>query len=120
MPIVVRYTQDAISRSGWLWPVDAKGFFFSSRRRHTRCSRVWSSDVCSSDLIYLLNVAELKEKALKNLEEYVKNGGSVAFFLGDKVRPEFYNKFLYKDGKGLFPAPLADREIGRASCRERV
>src|SRR2546429_2612640 len=23
--------------------------FFSSRRRHTRCSRDWSSDVCSSD-----------------------------------------------------------------------
>src|SRR2546422_2834096 len=26
-------------------------FFFSSRRRHTRCSRDWSSDVCSSDLV---------------------------------------------------------------------
>src|SRR5258707_6130820 len=26
-------------------------FFFSSRRRHTRYWRDWSSDVCSSDLI---------------------------------------------------------------------
>src|SRR5207245_7111200 len=26
-------------------------FFFSSRRRHTRCYRDWSSDVCSSDLV---------------------------------------------------------------------
>src|SRR5450830_801225 len=25
MPIAVRYSQDAFSRSGWLWPVDAKG-----------------------------------------------------------------------------------------------
>src|SRR5205814_3417262 len=25
-------------------------FFFSSRRRHTRCLSDWSSDVCSSDL----------------------------------------------------------------------
>src|SRR5215813_14209290 len=25
-------------------------FCFSSRRRHTRCGRDWSSDVCSSDL----------------------------------------------------------------------
>src|SRR5207245_7024563 len=25
-------------------------FYFSSRRRHTRCYRDWSSDVCSSDL----------------------------------------------------------------------
>src|SRR2546422_7509085 len=29
-----------------------QGFFFSSRRRHTRCSRDWSSDVCSSDLAH--------------------------------------------------------------------
>src|SRR5687768_16594661 len=32
----------------FVWHFD---FFFSSRRRHTRCSRDWSSDVCSSDLI---------------------------------------------------------------------
>src|SRR3989442_4667409 len=29
-------------------------FFFSSRRRHTRCGRDWSSDVCSSDLFLRL------------------------------------------------------------------
>src|ERR1039458_10738592 len=27
-------------------------FFFSSRRRHTRCLSDWSSDVCSSDLVH--------------------------------------------------------------------
>src|SRR2546422_9808110 len=32
-------------------------FFFSSRRRHTRCSRDWSSDVCSSDLPELRGLA---------------------------------------------------------------
>src|SRR5690606_41032095 len=32
-------------------------FFFSSRRRHTRFSRDWSSDVCSSDLaVFLLGI----------------------------------------------------------------
>src|SRR2546428_13986368 len=30
--------------------VDRLFFFFSSRRRHTRSDRDWSSDVCSSDL----------------------------------------------------------------------
>src|SRR5712675_2872089 len=34
---------------GW-WVGECVGFVFSSRRRHTRCSRDWSSDVCSSDL----------------------------------------------------------------------
>src|SRR3989442_14946523 len=32
-------------------------FFFSSRRRHTRCGRDWSSDVCSSDLSFALVLA---------------------------------------------------------------
>src|SRR2546422_6554101 len=34
-------------------------FFFSSRRRHTRCSRDWSSDVCSSDLTVLRSAESL-------------------------------------------------------------
>src|SRR5438105_9620087 len=35
----------------WLsWPLCIL-FFFSSRRRHTRSTRDWSSDVCSSDLV---------------------------------------------------------------------
>src|SRR2546422_3796612 len=34
-------------------------FFFSSRRRHTRCSRDWSSDVCSSDLVALFGLLKL-------------------------------------------------------------
>src|SRR5947199_127237 len=29
---------------------ELRSFFFSSRRRHTRCLSDWSSDVCSSDL----------------------------------------------------------------------
>src|SRR5438045_9299236 len=31
-------------------------FFFSSRRRHTRCLSDWSSDVCSSDLASLFEL----------------------------------------------------------------
>src|SRR5256884_6143125 len=43
-------------------------FFFSSRRRHTRCSRDWSSDVCSSDLRdCLLPLDESRMRALRAL-----------------------------------------------------
>src|SRR2546422_1603622 len=64
-------------------------FFFSSRRRHTRCSRDWSSDVCSSDLtqiegraaadglIQLLHVASGDEK---KLNETI--GSCTALYLG--------------------------------------
>src|SRR5256884_2512299 len=47
-------------------------FFFSSRRRHTRCSRDWSSDVCSSDLltkpIELADLGRAVQRALKRRE----------------------------------------------------
>src|SRR5438477_830434 len=36
--------------SSHLWQSDSDFFFFSSRRRHTRLTCDWSSDVCSSDL----------------------------------------------------------------------
>src|SRR5690606_11977884 len=40
-------------------------FFFSSRRRHTRFSRDWSSDVCSSDLSHYLKSRGEAEAAVK-------------------------------------------------------
>src|SRR5256884_6624694 len=39
-------------------------FFFSSRRRHTRCSRDWSSDVCSSDLVVRQALHSLEGQSL--------------------------------------------------------
>src|SRR5699024_2851793 len=53
-------------------------FFFSSRRRHTRSKRDWSSDVCSSDLI-LLSLEEAEQIEDPKLREpyltYVIIGG---------------------------------------------
>src|SRR2546429_4545606 len=42
--------RDCVLRSGIVHVLIFVFFFFSSRRRHTRCSHDWSSDVCSSDL----------------------------------------------------------------------
>src|SRR5439155_15939722 len=36
-------------------PTHPQCFFFSSRRRHTRWPRDWSSDVCSSDLLNMIS-----------------------------------------------------------------
>src|SRR5437660_197058 len=47
------WQQDPDARSGWVCRMHVMAvlmFFFSSRRRHTRWPRDWSSDVCSSDL----------------------------------------------------------------------
>jgi len=56
--------------------------------------------------IFLLNVERLSQPAIDSLESYVKNGGGVAFFLGEKSRADYYNEQLYRDGEGLFPLPL--------------
>src|SRR2546429_6702436 len=55
----------------------ACSFFFSSRRRHTRCSRDWSSDVCSSDLISCADPQRIRqrrvEKCLQLLNDCQQN-----------------------------------------------
>src|SRR5690606_41636659 len=77
-------------------------FFFSSRRRHTRFSRDWSSDVCSSDL---------------------DDGLCAAFLdLGHEVPAHLVSPHpLERMGWGpvAAQADLHEVEIGRASCRER-
>src|SRR5690606_40075398 len=68
-------------------PADVVGFFFSSRRRHTRFSRDWSSDVCSSDLsaghgsmlIYsLLHLTGYKDATREQLENFRQWGFKTA------------------------------------------
>src|SRR6266699_3971946 len=55
-------------------------FFLSSRRRHTRCGRDWSSDVCSSDLDVTLRA--LVETLSVHLE---LRGGGFALFAGTRA-----------------------------------
>src|SRR5205809_542901 len=85
------------------WPhVSAWDFFLSSRRRHTRCSRDWSSDVCSSDLKTMIPsqmpagyYTQFKQACLEDLPPGMRpaNGDkdimSWSFVLGttDKVNP---------------------------------
>ena len=40
---------------------------------------------------------------LKVLEEYVRGGGGLAIFTGDRVNPTFYNGPFYRKGMGLLP-----------------
>src|SRR5205814_6262935 len=51
-------------------------FFFSSRRRHTRCLSDWSSDVCSSDLQLFAQVTNppidpIREEMVMSLISYI-------------------------------------------------
>src|SRR2546429_6285372 len=56
-------------------------FFFSSRRRHTRCSRDWSSDVCSSDLVRRYGVFSRPPRPAPNSFRLPAHQSRVAGFL---------------------------------------
>src|SRR5687768_16241172 len=85
-------------------------FFFSSRRRHTRCSRDWSSDVCSSDL---------HQSKLTLMSESLRNDGRIWVPKSgeDKRDPrkipeqdrDYYLERIYPSFGNLVPRDIASR-----------
>src|SRR5207302_3643022 len=94
---------------------------FSSRRRHTRFSRDWSSDVCSSDLNFVGQEGLfVRDGKIDDLEIESRAGGR-----GDVVHRDLLPRTRQAGAWGIGPADprgalVLANEIGRASCRERV
>src|SRR5699024_11463973 len=99
-------------------------FFFSSRRRHTRSNRDWSSDVCSSDLRALRarlaggDARAIYEAELLRGELPPANLGQIALReIGEQVE-QLMGQLAVGPAD---PARSVDiDEIGRASRRDRV
>src|SRR5690606_39812409 len=93
-------------------------FFCSSRRRHTRFSRDWSSDVCSSDLE---RIDERRKTCRPVLAVAAEEPHAAPFDAGDQ--PITVELDLVQPPVAGRGRPGAGRElrieIGRASCRER-
>src|SRR5690606_40574307 len=86
-------------------------FFFSSRRRHTRFSRDWSSDVCSSDLD---NISSF------NSGEYNENIFTTTVNTNESGKANFEFELKYPEW-GRYLVRVEDPnggQIGRASCRK--
>jgi hypothetical protein len=60
----------------------------------------------SFHVVYLLNIDRLDQPEIDALEDYLRHGGGVVFFVGDRTRADFMNARLYRDGKGPFPVLL--------------
>lgn len=56
--------------------------------------------------VFMLNVSDMPADALAPLEAFVREGGGLAWFLGDEIRPAFYLDELHREGKGLFPVRI--------------
>src|SRR5688500_19301597 len=90
-------------------------FFFSSRRRHTILQGDWSSDVCSSDLGH----GELRGKNRLGLWRNVAvRMGFAEIFQVDTAALRSRSPRMPRGQPQ--PGSCRSRQIGRASCRERV
>lgn len=58
------------------------------------------------DLVILANVEFLSVGKVEEVENYVRQGGGLLVFLGDRVNKTFYNELLYKNDVGLLPCQL--------------
>src|SRR5690606_40582730 len=81
----------------------AVAFFFSSRRRHTRFSRDWSSDVCSSDLGVETTWRPLSKPDFhqRGSPDFLRGslvGYSIAGKGKDGTHSDSYRRRLYDDG----------------------
>src|SRR5690606_39494890 len=85
-------------------------FFFSRRRRHTRFSRDWSSDVCSSDLHPMSDT--WRGEMLRSPELVEAFAGQLRRVLDDLERLVAH---VRRDAEPMWH----ENKIGRASCRER-
>src|SRR2546429_6219338 len=90
------------------------GFFFSSRRRHTRCSRDWSSDVCSSDL-----ATSSPLPFINRSRKYSRLLLRAFYLLRHHTQTPATAIPIGRIPRLVMPTQLSC-EIGRASCRERV
>src|SRR5690606_40637121 len=94
-------------------------FFFSSRRRHTRFSRDWSSDVCSSDLFINKLAYSLRFPLTRwHLAEFDDpRRGDIVVFISPHDGKRLVKRVVGVAGDTV---ELRNNQIGRASCRERV
>ncbi|MCC6359014.1 MAG: BatA domain-containing protein [Phycisphaerales bacterium] len=66
-----------------------------------------ASDLRPCDVVILANIPPCSENAAENLREYVRGGGGLLIFLGDRAGDgDDYSRVLYADGTGVLPAPL--------------
>src|SRR5207302_7844833 len=93
---------------------------FSSRRRHTRFSRDWSSDVCSSDLGRFRRVLALPALASRECRAVVRGtDGAPWFGAGVPDAAPLLGSPGLNDATIHLLQACVPNQIGRASCRER-
>src|SRR5574337_804022 len=97
-------------------------FFFSSRRRHTRLSGDWSSDVCSSDLFELwcwrrlLRVPWSARRSNQSILKDISLGCSLEGMML-KLKLQYFGHHMQRGEKTLMLGGIGGRRRGSRDCR---
>src|SRR5205814_7198939 len=98
-------------------------FFFSSRRRHTRCLSDWSSDVCSSDLNFLDVGGGASEEQVKNAFRIILSDKNVKAILinifGGIMRCDIIAKGVVAAVAEMGLSRSEERRVGK-ECRSEA
>src|SRR6266480_3278297 len=97
-------------------------FFFSSRRRHTRLTCDWSSDVCSSDLLWaaerkrlevrLVSAVELDPEVVKRVGEEIERRTGREIELEAVVDDDLLGGLVLRVGNMICDASVRERIAG--------
>ncbi len=77
-------------------------------------------DLTGYRLILLADVPALSSRTGRLLEDYVRAGGGLLVFAGEKASAPAYNQDLFRGGRGVLPAELAAREEDRDSAERTL
>jgi hypothetical protein len=67
-------------------------------------------------VVVLCNVATLPDAFVAKLQNYLRQGGGLLMFAGDRFQPDHYNQKLAQ----VLPAPLRDKKTGSESTGEKI
>ena len=67
-------------------------------------------DLSQYDCVFLCDISAFETAEAQLLETYLRGGGGVIWCLGERVVADNYNRLLYRDGKGILPVKLLERQ----------
>lgn len=77
------------------------------------------ADLPRYDAVVLANVERLADPVAATIESYVRRGGALVVFPGERLDRAFYNRALHRDGRGILPCTIGN-PVGDANDRKQA
>ncbi|HET8562598.1 MAG TPA: BatA domain-containing protein [Candidatus Binatia bacterium] len=79
-----------------------------------------SASLDSYQAVILCNVASIPDAFVPKLQNYLRQGGGLLIFGGDRVQMENYNLKLFQSSPPILPAAIREKKLGPESAGEKI